>query len=61
MNEYDVRRLGLLLAIQAEIEGMKIANAERNLPMQVAAYDEKDFQAKAEELRNASYCPDQQL
>lgn len=29
MNEYDVKRLALILAIQAEIEGAKLDNKER--------------------------------
>lgn len=61
MKEIDVRRLGLILAIQAEIEGMKTANLERNLPLEVTAYCDADFQAKAEELRGMAYCHDEQL
>jgi hypothetical protein len=29
MNEFDVKRLALILAVQAEIEGMKALNTER--------------------------------
>ncbi len=57
----DVKRLGLILAVQAEVEAMKVANSERDLPSEAAAYHEADFQGKAEELRNISYCPDEQL
>jgi len=49
MNEYDIKRLALVLAIQAEIEGMKIMNAYRE------TYDESDFKIKAEELRILAY------
>ncbi len=61
MNEEDVIRFGLILAIQAEIEGMKVANSERDLPAESVAYTDEDFQAKADELRNVSYCDSRQL
>lgn len=61
MNAIDIRRLGLILATQTEIEGMKIANAERDLPSKAAAYSEEDFQEKANELRNLVYCPEEHL
>ena len=56
METSDVIRLGLILAVQAEIEGMKTANYQRS-----KLYTDDDFQAKAEELRNISYCHEQQL
>lgn len=58
MNEYYVKRLALVLAIQAEIEGMKAANAQHEFDQQ---YTMEDFQKKAEELRTIAYCHDQQL
>ena len=39
-------------AIKAEIEAMKVANNERDLPREAAAYDEAEFFEKAEELRD---------
>ena len=51
MNEYDVKRLIEAFAIEAEIEAMKIANKQRDLPSEAPAYDENDFFEKAEELR----------
>ena len=51
MNEYDVKRLAFVLAIQAEIEGMKTANIERENAGYALAYDEKAFTEVAEELR----------
>ena len=51
MNEYDVKRLAEILAIQAEIEGMKIFNAERLQNGMIPGYDDDSFCAKAEELR----------
>ena len=51
MNEYDVKRLAEVLAIQAEIEGMKFDNMQREQYSQSHAYTDEDFAAKAEELR----------
>ena len=31
MNEYDIRRFALVLAIQAEIEAMKAHNAKKEI------------------------------
>ena len=55
MNEYDVKRLAFVLAIQAEIEGMKATNTVQ------FTYDEKDFAAKAEELRILASNPNELL
>jgi hypothetical protein len=65
MTEYDVKRLALILAVQAEIEGAKLDNKERehtgtgfsigwNFPPQW-------FDNKAMELRNLAYTYDGQL
>ena len=51
MNEYDIRRLALVLAIQAEIEGMKAANIERMSEGKSLAYDEYAFDDVADKLR----------
>jgi hypothetical protein len=60
MTEYDVKRLAFILAIQAEIEGMKAQNiccsAERP-----KFYSEDEFKDKAEELRSMAYKHDFQL
>ena len=61
MESSDVVRLGLILAVQAEIEGMKITNSERDMPSEAAAYPQEHFDGKAEELRNIAYCHEQQL
>jgi hypothetical protein len=58
MNEYDVKRLALILAVQAEVEGMKAINAQRVFDQE---YTMEDFQKKAEELRNLAYCHNEQL
>lgn len=61
MNECDVRRYGLILAVQAEIDGMKAENTQREQDGKSLAYPDEAFQTKAVELRNLSYCPDEHL
>lgn len=51
MNEYDVKRLAEVLAIQAEIEGMKFDNMQREQYGNNHSYTDEDFCNKAEELR----------
>jgi len=61
MNEYDVRRLALILALQAEIEGMKAANKIREYYNGKPSYNEGHFQVKADALRNLAYTHNEQL
>jgi len=61
MNNYDVRRLALVLAIQAEIEGMKAENKYREINCHDLTYGDGDFEVKATELRNLVYSHDEQL
>lgn len=61
MDSYDVKRLGLILSIQATIEGMKAANEERKSRDEALAYNEGDFQEKTQELENATYSHNEQL
>lgn len=58
MTYYDVKRLALVLAVQAEIEGMKAANAQHpdNQPYTKEQFDEKAFR-----LESLAYCHDEQL
>jgi len=51
MNEYDVKRLAEVLAIQSEIEGMKVENIGREISHLAPAYNNKQFQYMAEQLR----------
>jgi len=51
MNEHDVKRLALILSVQAEIEGMKAANIIRLSQGNDLAYDKSAFDDAAEELR----------
>lgn len=61
MNHYDVKRLALVLAVQAEIEGMKAENQQRERLNQSIGYTDQDFADKAAELRNLAYAYDEQL
>jgi len=61
MNEYDVKRLALVLAIQAEIEAMKIFNTQREIAGDSPGYNYGHFVEKAEELRNLAYAHNDQL
>jgi len=61
MDHLDVRRLALILAVQAEIEGMKATNDLRRLLKELPSYENNDFTSKAEELKNLSYVCDSQL
>jgi len=61
MTNYDVKRLALILAKQAEVEAMKAENKYREINEHDLSYTEDDFRIKAEELRNLAYCHDEQL
>lgn len=61
MNQYDVKRLALVLAVQAEIEGMKAENNQRLSNDLSLAYTDSQFQDKANDLRNLAYCHNEQL
>ena len=65
MNEqdaqYNVMRLALVLAVQAEIEGMKSENADRESNDHSMAYNNEHFQEKAEELRILAHAHNEQL
>lgn len=61
MNDYTVKRLALVLAVQAEIEGMKAENMQREQQGYSMAWTEIDFCQKAEELRNLANAHDEQL
>jgi hypothetical protein len=58
MDYYDVKRLALVLAVQAEIEGMKAENRQRPGDEQ---WTIRHFESKAEELKNLAYCHNEQL
>lgn len=61
MTGNDVKRLALVLALQAEIEGMKVQNKLHEANNYPYEYNNGHFQGKAEELRNLAYTHDLQL
>ena len=52
MNQTEVYVYGQLLACQAEIEGMKASNMDRQMENLSLAYNEQDFIDKAQELHS---------
>ena len=61
MITYDIKRLALVQAVIAEIDGMNIKNAERAMGDMSPAYPEEHFFGKAEELRELAAKHDEQL
>lgn len=61
MVNCDEKRLALILAVQAEVDGMKAENNQRVVDGLANAYSSADFQSKAEEFRNIAYAPEDQL
>jgi hypothetical protein len=61
MNYYAVKRLALILAIQAEIDGMKALNLSLTSAGDSTLYTEQDFIRKAQELRDLASMHDFQL
>ncbi|MEI8087841.1 MAG: hypothetical protein WCG93_16640 [Paludibacter sp.] len=61
MTNYDVKRLALVLAVQADIEGMKVENLQREQQGMSPAYPNELFQDMAEQLRNLAALHDEQL
>ena len=61
MSEYDVKRLALILALQAEVEGMKAENTQKELGFYELTYNESDFKDMAEKIRNVAHCHNEQL
>lgn len=61
MNEYDIKRLALVLAVQAEIEGMKAENVICELEKRKPKYGSFAFNNIAEEIRELAYKHNEQL
>ena len=62
MNEYDVKRLALVLALQAEIDGMKATNTQSvECDGGNIYWSEDHFEGKAEKLRNLAAAHNEQL
>lgn len=61
MTTADIKRLGLILAVQAEIEGMKAENSYWASLGQSPDYYSQSFNDKAEEIRDIVNKHDDQL
>ena len=61
MDHYDVKRLALVLAVQAEIEGMKVENLARDQLNESHAFGIGDFNNKAGDLENLAHAHNDQL
>ena len=61
MDHYDVKRLALVLSVQAEIEGMKAENENHKQSNESMAYTAEDFNSKSQELQNLAYVHSEQL
>ena len=61
MTNQGVKRLALVLAINAEIEGMKAENAQREQLGNSVACGDYSFQIKADELRKIANKTDEQV
>jgi hypothetical protein len=61
MTGYDVKRLALVLAAQAELEAMKAENIQRERAGQAIAYGEKPFRDLSQRLENLAFMHDHQL
>lgn len=61
MNSYDIKRLALILAVQAEIEGMKAENEMRHSMGDTPTCLKGAFIVKSEELSTLAHSHDEQL
>lgn len=62
MDEYyNVKRLALVLAVQAEIEGMKTANNIAEHKNKIPPYGEEDFNRKANQMNDLAHAHNKQL
>ena len=61
MDDYTVKRLALVLAVQAEIEGMKTSNLIRELSNDSLIYNEGDFQERSQRLTILAHAHNEQL
>jgi hypothetical protein len=61
MNEYDVRRLALVLALQANIEGMKSDNMLADKNGHPPIHTQSDFDNMAGKLSDLAYAHNEQL
>ena len=52
MNDFEIRKLGLLYALQAEMEGMKADNKQREIEGLSMPYTSGDFENIASQMRD---------
>lgn len=61
MDYYDVKRLALVLSVQAVIEGMKVQNQTDVHNGNVPRFTNEHFEDKAMELSNLAHAHNEQL
>ena len=61
MDSYTVKRLALVLAVQAEIDGMKARNKIEEVNGHEPPHGFEEFKNKSVELQNLAYTHDEQL
>ena len=61
MEEVDIKRLALVIAIQTEVVGMEHDNRQNERDNCDHRYTKEHFDAKAEELRTIAYTHRDQL
>lgn len=61
MNEYDVKRLALVLSVQAEIEGLKAANILSAQNNEAPEYGIGVFIEMSSRLISLAKCPNEHL
>ena len=61
MTHYDVKRLALVLSVQAEIEAIKAENTLRAMKAESPVYSKAEFMVCAHQLQTYAYAPDEQL
>ena len=61
MDHYDIKRLALLTALQAEVEGMKAENEIRKQQGLSLAYGEEAFMHLSRQINELAYKHNDQL
>lgn len=61
MTDYSVKRLALILSLEAELEAMKSENEQRLRNDQSLAYTEVAFMNLSERFKSLAYAPDEEL
>jgi len=61
MTQYDIKRLALVLSVQAEIEAMKAENTDQLSKGELMTYGEYSFNIMAQKLSDLAFKHDEQL